>query len=191
MSFVNGPGGGGFRLNLPKRAVDPQVSTQVMPGAAPQEDPLNKFLNEGAQESPEQLSERYGSLFDGTDFGFKKAGGLGIDPSVSAALNKRMQHNFTNMVGRERGALMRQVPQDFAQRQSVYQGLADANVRRVMGIEAQAEAARQAAKQKRGALTSSLLGLAGAAGGAMLMPANPMAGAMIGSGVGSTVGSQL
>jgi len=34
MSFVNGPGGGGFRLNLPKRAVDPQVSTQVMPGAA-------------------------------------------------------------------------------------------------------------------------------------------------------------
>lgn len=154
-------------------------------GLASSADPLTDFLNMGIQETPEALKTRYGDLFDTGSFGFRGPKSLGMDPSASAALSGKMRGKVQNLIGAKRQNLLNQVPFDFAQRQGTYQGLADANVRRVMGIEAQGAAAREAAKQKRAALTSGLLGVGGAvAGGAV--GGGP--GAMVGGGIGTGLG---
>jgi len=182
-AVANLPQGVGDKL---RPAIETKPEEFGFKGVAQAKDPLMEFLNRGARETPEALERRYGELFGGNEqFGFKGPSSMGMDAASTGALRGKLQSNLGKSLGRTRGALLRQAPIDFGQRQQVYQGLADANVRRVMGIEAQAQAAREAAKQKRSALTSSLFGLGGAAAGGAI--AGPV-GAGIGMGVGQTLG---
>ena len=185
----------GFQSVLPQgttvKMLQDSVSKQAEPerfgfsGVSSASDPLVSFLNKGIQETPEALKDRYTELFDAGHYGFRQPSSMGMDKTAVGALNDKIRSGLTSRLGVSKTKLLNQAPADFAQRQGVYQGLADANVRRVMGIEAQSSAAREAAKQKRSALTSGLLGLGGTAAGAAV---GGPAGAAIGGGLGSTAG---
>ena len=150
-----------------------------------QKDPLSSFLNRGISESPDQLKQKYSDYFDSGNFGFKKPSGLGMDAALTDAVSRKYNSKMNDLVGREKGNLMRAAPMDFASRQQGYQSLAVSSVRTLMAQEANANAASEAAKQKRSGMLSGLMGLAGAGGGALI---GGPAGALIGGGLGSSLG---
>lgn len=155
-------------------------------GVTSASDPLTAFLNKGIQETPEALKSSYGELFDSGNFGFRQPSAMGMDQATTGALSDKIKSGLTSKLGVAKSKLLNQSAADFAGRQQTYQGLADANVRNVMGVEAQSAAAREAAKQKKAALTSGLFGVAGAGAGAAV---GGPAGAGVGGGIGSMVGS--
>lgn len=152
-----------------------------------EKNPLQAFIAQGVAERPQQLAEEYGRLRGSIGRGNFARNIVGAGPG-SDMLSSKISGMQDREVSDATGALERQLPFDYAQRQQTYQKLADANLQSEMMRELTEADKRAMAEAKKAQLQSGLFGLAGAGAGALI---GGPAGAQVGAGAGSMLGGLL
>jgi hypothetical protein len=141
----------------------------------------NAYLAQGAGEDLNALRSRFASLLAPSHF--NQGGGI-----TSGALADKINSQGAQNMDDINASFDRNMPFLYADRLKKFQGVSDANqeiLRQEDAIRAQQMAAKKA---KQRALTTGLVGLAGAGAGAYF---GGPAGAQIGGGIGSLAGSQF
>ncbi len=140
----------------------------------------NPFLQQGANESIDNLRNRYAGLI--TQGNFNQGDASGPLAGRLAALNAERMGDMSGTLDRNMNSL-------YADRMNGFKGVSDANMDVIRQREMLEKQKEMAKKAKRKALIAGAAGVAGAVAGNALMPG--VGGAMIGGGVGSLAGSAL
>ncbi len=140
----------------------------------------NPYLQQGANETVDNLRSRYAGLITQGNFN---------QGDASGPLSDRLSALNTERMGDMRGTLDRNMNSIYADRMNGFKGVSDQNMEIIKQREMLEKQKEMAKKAKRKAFTSAALGLAGAVAGNAIMPG--VGGAMIGGGVGTTAGSML
>jgi len=150
--------------------------------------PDHAFLAQQLKQTPDALAKQYDEMFSGVDYGFGAPAGLGMDSSVSGALQSRLQGQLGDRLSLIKGDLLRNRYGDFSKRSGQAQQVSDSEMDTIR-LQEQIQAAKEAAKKaKKRGLQSALLGTAGAGAGAYF---GGPAGAAIGGGLGTSIGSTI